>query len=143
MIKEIKETDTKASPRDYLANERTFLAWIRTSLGIMAFGFVLERFSLFIKQISTFLEKSTLSSSVKISHSAQSYSSIFGIFLVASGAVICLLAFFKYKVNQKKIEEEAYRPSNVLDVLLTLMVLSIGIFLVIYLLNFYSASEKT
>lgn len=35
---------------DHMANERTFLAWIRTSIGIMAFGFVVEKFVLFIKQ---------------------------------------------------------------------------------------------
>ena len=37
-----------------MANERTFLAWIRTSIGIMAFGFVVERFSIFVKQVSYF-----------------------------------------------------------------------------------------
>jgi putative membrane protein len=36
----------------HLANERTFLAWIRTSVGLMAFGFVVVKFSLFVKQIS-------------------------------------------------------------------------------------------
>jgi putative membrane protein len=37
---------------NHLANERTFLAWIRTSVGLMAFGFVVVKFSLFVKQIS-------------------------------------------------------------------------------------------
>ncbi|MEK7197689.1 MAG: DUF202 domain-containing protein, partial [Nitrospirota bacterium] len=41
--------------RVHMANERTFLAWIRTSIGIMAFGFVVERFSIFVKQVSYFL----------------------------------------------------------------------------------------
>ena len=35
---------------NHLANERTFLAWIRTSVGLMAFGFVVVKFSLFVKQ---------------------------------------------------------------------------------------------
>ena len=38
-----------------MANERTFLAWIRTSIGIMAFGFVVEKFALFLKQVSYLL----------------------------------------------------------------------------------------
>src|SRR6202012_4941228 len=42
---------------DHLANERTFLAWIRTSIGIMAFGFVVVRFSLFVKQLTLILNK--------------------------------------------------------------------------------------
>ena len=41
--------------REHLANERTLLAWIRTSIGIIAFGFVVVKFSLFIKQISLLL----------------------------------------------------------------------------------------
>lgn len=42
---------------DHLANEQTFLAWIRTSLGVMAFGFVVVKFSLFVKQIAILLGK--------------------------------------------------------------------------------------
>jgi putative membrane protein len=38
-------------PRVYLAAERTFLAWIRTSLALMAFGFVIARFGLFLREI--------------------------------------------------------------------------------------------
>ena len=51
--------DVKGSGKttDHLANERTFLAWMRTSIGIMAFGFVVVKFSLFIKQISLILGK--------------------------------------------------------------------------------------
>ena len=36
--------------RSHLANERTFLAWSRTSISLLAFGFVIERFELFIRQ---------------------------------------------------------------------------------------------
>lgn len=128
----MEDTEKKSSLRDHLANERTFLAWIRTSLGIMAFGFVLEKFGLFTKQMSAVLEK--LTSVTNIPLSTQSYSSIFGIILVAFGALICLLAFIKYQLNQKKIDEDTYRPSNLLDILLTFTVLTIGVFLVIYLI---------
>jgi putative membrane protein len=44
----------------HMANERTFLAWIRTSIGIMAFGFVVEKFALFIKQMSLILGKADI-----------------------------------------------------------------------------------
>lgn len=43
--------------RVHMANERTFLAWIRTSVAIMAFGFVVEKFSLFVKQMAYYLGK--------------------------------------------------------------------------------------
>jgi putative membrane protein len=120
-------------PRDHMANERTFLAWIRTSVGIMAFGFVVEKFTLFIKQIAFLLQKENLP--IAPPSSLQGYSSIFGIFLVALGVIICLLAFIKYKSVEKQIEDNTYRPSMLLNVMLTLSVLSIGIFLVIYLNN--------
>ena len=43
--------DLNKDPRIYLAAERTFLAWIRTSLALMAFGFVIARFGLFLREI--------------------------------------------------------------------------------------------
>ncbi len=53
------ELNNKQNAREHLANERTLLAWIRTSIGIMAFGFVVVKFSLFIKQISLLLGKNS------------------------------------------------------------------------------------
>src|SRR5580692_4200754 len=96
----VEKMENSARARDHLANERTFLAWIRTSIGVMAFGFVVEKFALFLKQITFFLEKSHLQMLPNTPHrpsSLQGYSSIFGVFLVALGVVICLLAFIKYK----------------------------------------------
>ncbi|MFZ6006727.1 MAG: YidH family protein, partial [Nitrospirota bacterium] len=49
---EDKKSSKVRNRRVHMANERTFLAWIRTSIGIMAFGFVVEKFALFVKQIS-------------------------------------------------------------------------------------------
>jgi putative membrane protein len=122
---------------DHMANERTFLAWIRTSIGIMAFGFVVEKFSLFLKQIAIFLGKSNLAPSLPrlISSTAQGYSAIFGIILVALGALICLLAFFKYKKVETQINTNSYKPTSMLDVMLTLIVFCIGLFLTIYLID--------
>lgn len=59
-IQEDKKPERVLNRRVHMANERTFLAWIRTSIGIMAFGFVVEKFALFIKQVSFFLGKSTM-----------------------------------------------------------------------------------
>jgi len=43
--------NTNRDPRVYHAAERTFLAWIRTSLALMAFGFVVARFGLFLREL--------------------------------------------------------------------------------------------
>lgn len=119
--------------RDHMANERTFLAWIRTSIGIMAFGFVVEKFSIFINQIALALGKSNPQILQDTSNSLQGYSSIFGVFLVALGVLICLLAFIKYKKVEKQIESNCFQASILLDIMITLSVLLIGIFIVIYL----------
>ncbi|KAF0146072.1 MAG: putative membrane protein [Nitrospirae bacterium] len=114
--------------RVHMANERTFLAWIRTSIGIMAFGFVVERFAIFLKQVSYFLGK-------EIAVPPRGYSSIFGIFLVGLGALMGVLAFIRYKKVEKQIDEDTYQPSLLLDVLLAISILAIGIFLMIYLIH--------
>lgn len=114
----------KSQARDHLANERTFLAWIRTSIGIMAFGFVVERFALFIKEMGLVLGNPQI---------PQGYSSIFGVLLVALGAVICLLAFIKYKTVEKQIKNNSYQSSGLLNTVLTISVLLIGAFLIFYL----------
>ena len=63
------------------------------------------------------------------------YSSILGIFLVGLGAVMGLLAFIRYKKVEKQIDEDAYQPSLILDILLTISILAVGLFLVIYLIH--------
>ena len=114
--------------RVHMANERTFLAWVRTSISIMAFGFVVEKFSLFVKQFAFYLGK-------EATPPPAGYSSVFGIILVGLGAVMGVLAYVRYKSVQRQIEEDAYAPSPVLSVLLALSVLVIGVFLVLYLVH--------
>ena len=120
--------------RVHMANERTFLAWIRTSIGIMAFGFVVEKFSLFLKQLAYFFGKSGLPNAPAVLPS-HGYSSIVGIFLVGLGALMSVLAFIRYKKVERQIDEDTYRPSSILDILLTISVLVIGIFLVMYFVH--------
>lgn len=115
--------------RVHLANERTFLSWIRTSIGIMAFGFVVEKFALFVRQISLFLGKEV----PQPAHTG--YSSFFGIFLIALGAMMGFLAFIRYKKVEKQIDEDTYKPSILLDLLLIIALLAIAVFLIIYLLH--------
>ena len=114
--------------RVHMANERTFLAWIRTSIGIMAFGFVVEKFALFVRQISYFLGR-------EATPPPHNYSAAFGISLVGLGALMGVLSFVRYKKTEKQIDEDTYQPSIILDLLLTTAILAIAMFLVIYLLH--------
>jgi putative membrane protein len=130
----MKETPDDINPsrirnrRVHMANERTFLAWVRTSIAIMAFGFVVEKFSLFVKQMAYYLGK-------EAAPPPQGYSSLVGIVLVGLGVVIGVLAFIRYKKVEHQIDDDTYKPSAILSVMLFLSVLAIGIFLVLYLIH--------
>lgn len=124
---EDKQSPKVRNRRVHMANERTFLAWIRTSIGIMAFGFVVERFSIFVKQVSYFLGK-------EVSLPSRGYSAALGISLVALGALMGVLSFIRYKKVERQIDEDTYQPSMILDIMLALALLVIGIFLVNYLI---------
>jgi putative membrane protein len=86
--------------RVHMANERTFLAWIRTSISIMAFGFVVERFSLFMKQLTYYIGR-------EATPPPAGYSSVLGIILVGLGAVMGVLAFFRYKTVERQVERDS------------------------------------
>lgn len=117
--------------RVHMANERTFLAWVRTSIGLMAFGFVVERFALFVRQIAHFLGTAA---GMQPSQS-RGYASIFGIVLVGLGAVLGVFSYARFRSVEKQIDTDAYRPSHGLDLALTIGVLATGIFLVAYLIR--------
>ncbi len=126
--------------RVHFANERTYLAWIRTSIGIMAFGFVVEKFGLFVKQISYFLNRQEVSEGHGLFHGVAlpppaGYSSALGIFLVGLGACMAVLSFIRYKKVERQINEDTYRPSIILDLLLVISVVVVGTFLLIYLVH--------
>lgn len=130
-IIEDKESAKVGNRRVHMANERTFLAWIRTSIGIMAFGFVVEKFALFLKQMSIILEPSITENTLPLSHG---YSAIIGIFLVGLGTLLVLLAFVRYKKVQRQIDTDTFRPSSILDLIITVSILVVGVLLVSYLI---------
>lgn len=125
----VKEIIKQQNAREHLANERTLLAWIRTSIGIMAFGFVVVKFSLFIKQISLLLGKNA---TIPQQHG---YSSVIGILLVAVGALILLLSYMKFKKTEKQLTSETFKSSSALVFSLTIIILSISILLILYLIE--------
>lgn len=125
---EEKDPEKVRDRRVHMANERTFLAWIRTSIAIMAFGFVVEKFSLFVKQLGYYLGKEMMPP-------APGTSSLVGILLVLLGVVMGVLSFIRYKTVEKQINDDAYQPSPILSVLLFLSMLSIGVFLLLYLIH--------
>jgi uncharacterized membrane protein YidH (DUF202 family) len=125
-LREDHESMCGPNRRVHMANERTFLAWVRTSIAIMAFGFVVEKFSLFVKQMGYFLGR-------EATPPQPGYSAIIGIVLVGLGLVMGVLSFMRYKAVEKQIENDTYKPSPILSVMLLLSLLAIGVFLILYL----------
>lgn len=115
-------------PNDHLANERTYLAWVRTGIGIMAFGFVVVKFSLFVKQIGLVLQ-------TKIHTPSHGYSSIIGVILVVLGAMSILFSFWQYRKTEQQLKTGKYEPTTVLTTILTGVILLISVLLIAYLLQ--------
>lgn len=122
------EVKKQSNPGDHLANERTFLAWMRTSIGIMAFGFVVVKFSLFVKQISLILGKENIIPS-------KGHSGMVGIILVAVGTITAVLSFIRYKHSEKQLNEGDYRHSSSLIAILTAFIFLVSVFLIVYLVK--------
>ena len=125
---EMEKEDSVFKANDHLANERTYLAWIRTSIGIMAFGFVVVKFSLFVKQIGIALGTGIKTPSL-------GYSSLIGIVLVAFGALSILFSYGQYRKTETQLRTGKYVPSSILTSLLTAILLLISILLIFYLLQ--------
>lgn len=124
------EDRIKTNATDHLANERTFLAWIRTGIAIMAFGFVVVKFALFLRQVSLVL--GTQQQALPLPN--HGYSAVIGIALVALGTVMSLLAFFRYKNIERQLHTGTFFPSLNLSVFLTIAMILVGVLLVLYLI---------
>jgi putative membrane protein len=130
----ISEANKDKRVSDHLANERTFLAWIRTSIGIMAFGFVVVRFSLFVKQLTLILDKDKLaSSSPATQHNG--HSAFIGIVLVASGLLTAVFSFVRFMKTKAQIESGEYRSSSPLIWLVTAFIFLVSVLLIVYLIQ--------
>jgi len=124
----MQEIKKQGNASDHLANERTFLAWIRTSIGIMAFGFVVVKFSLFVKQISLILGKGNVIQN-------RGYSAIVGIVLVAVGTITSFLSYIRYKQTEKQLNEGYYTHSSLLITVLTAFIFLVSVLLIAYLID--------
>jgi putative membrane protein len=123
-----KRAKPAGAPSDHLANERTFLAWIRTSIAMMGFGFVVVKFALFVKQIGLAVHTTQLAPVSK------GYSSVIGIFLVATGVLMSIYAYIRYRITEQQLSTGAYKPSYWLAIIVTVLLLMAGMALLFYLI---------
>ena len=112
------------APTDHLANERTFLAWVRTAITIMAFGFVVARFGLFLKETSG--TSNALTSPV---------SQGIGVFLVVAGTVILVVSQLRFRVVRSELLEGRFTARDDVEWTLTILLVIVGVALAVYLLG--------
>lgn len=82
--------------RNHMANERTFLSWCRTGISIIAFGFVVERFDILIREMRLFADHPELANHAR-------GASLMGVTAMLLGAVIILLAGWRFFHIRKHI----------------------------------------
>lgn len=108
--------------REHQANERTFLAWLRTSIALIGFGFAIARFGLFFQQL-----QATLMQQPVLVHPLFNSKNL-GVTLVIFGILVIALAAWQYNRVFWQIERSDYRPSRWLVAMMTVVVMTIGLF---------------
>jgi len=103
---------------DHLANERTMLAWIRTSIAVITLGVAINRFSLFLIEIHQVVPD------VRIA--ANRHVEKLGLGLVVLGIVIMVGAIWHYLRVSHAIDTETYRPSTLIMVMTSSVIVLMG-----------------
>lgn len=127
-MKELKTKNIFENSREHLANERTFLAWIRTSIALMGFGFVIVKFAFFLEDLSLLLTSPD-------DQVLKGYSSMVGVIMIAVGVIIAALGFLQFKKTEKQLNQQFYASSSWLPIFMTLIILTGGGVLILYLLS--------
>jgi putative membrane protein len=96
----------------------------------MAFGFVLEKFSLFVQQMKIFANQANFEHTFP---KDSGMSALTGFILVIFGALTTVLAYVKFRLTSRQIESDNYKPLYLFDLTITIAVLIVAVFLIIYL----------
>jgi len=111
---------------EYLANERTFLAWIRTAIAVISLGFLVSRFSLWLRELGGRADP--------LFHSPRLHASVpMGEIMMTFGAVLGLLAAWRYHVVNRGIERGVVSADRWLVVLVTTIVVVLTAAMIAYL----------
>jgi putative membrane protein len=110
-------------PRIAQANERTLLAWVRTALGLIAFGFVVARAGVWMRQLAG------------DDAPADNRFGWVGVAFIGLGTLFSVLATLEFARVRRAIEENRPMKIGRLAPMLTVLVALLGAGLVIILLT--------
>jgi putative membrane protein len=104
--------------RNHMANERTFLSWCRTGISLIAFGFVIERFDVLIREMKL------IALPVLSEHSSHMPTTRYmAIIALGLGTVIIILAGWRFFYIRRHINSADTHFSVVPDTFLLASVL--------------------
>ena len=121
-----REIPAEHRAQEHLANERTFLAWVRTNIALISLGFVLTR-------VGPWLDHGPRAARIS------STTPILGFGLVVLGALLTLLAAWRYDAVNREIESGLVKTDRALVWLVTLAVALLASALIVYMLAAHPA----
>ena len=122
-----REIPAEHRAQEHLANERTFLAWVRTSIALISLGFVLTRVGPLI------------SDGMKATSGGARLAPV-GIGLMIFGALVTLLAAWRYDAVNRQIEAGLVKTNRGLVWFSAAAVSALSVALIIYM--FIGASAQ-
>lgn len=108
---------------EHLDNERTFLAWVRTTVALISLGFVIARLS------PTLGAAGAASASRVVSKALPA-----GIVLIVFGAVVTVLAAWRYDRVNRQIEAGLIKTDRGMVWIVTVLIAVLAVATVVYLL---------
>ena len=109
-----KELPEDRQGSEFLANERTFLAWIRTSISIISMGFVIAKFRVWMQEMG--------SVHAGTQQPVHGDSWTIGIGMMVVGALLAILAAWRYHIVNLQIERGKVSADRGLIILVTILV---------------------
>lgn len=109
--------------RDHLANVRTFLAWVRTAITIMAFGFVVAKFGLLLRELP----------GAHVHPGELHLATILGSTLVLMGGVFLAMATVDFLVVKRQIEAKVIAFSAGIHILLAGILITVAFGVAVYI----------
>jgi|SRR5438552_4529825 len=116
-----REIPSENRASEHLANERTFLAWVRTTIALISLGFVLARIGPWLTESGT--------------HTPHLITRAWpvGMGLVIFGALLILLAAWRYDAVNREIEAGLVKTDRALVWSVTIAITLVSAALTIYI----------